>query len=147
MFSCKFRVIFRKLNIGVGLLNQFNAFDEANTRLYYKESQHLLIQENSLMMLYRYFLTENSILFGQIKRNIKRLSQDEKLYILKDLESLQIDKNDETVFGLFVNLLAYHIGKSAGDVTLHKNEDGTIEQRFVPKSSSGPIKNSLNHNV
>lgn len=139
----KFRVILRELNIGVGLLNQFNAFDEANTRLYYKESQHLLIQENSLMMLYRYFLTENSILFGQIKRNIKRLSQDEKLYILKDLESLQIDKNDETVFGLFVNLLAYHIGKSAGDVTLHKNEDGTIEQRFVPKSSSPGIENAL----
>lgn len=139
----KFRVILRELNIGVGLLNQYNAFDEDNIRLYFKDSKHLLIQENSLMMFYRYFLTENSILFGQIKRNIKRLSQDEKLYILKDLESLKIDKNDETVFGLFVNLLAYHIGKSAGDVTLHKNEDGTIEQRFVPKSSSPGIENAL----
>lgn len=101
----KFRVILRELNIGVGLLNQFNTFDEANTRLYYKESQHLLIQENSLMMLYSYFLTENSILFGQIKRNIKRLSQEKQLYILKDLESLEIDKKDETVFGLFVQII------------------------------------------
>lgn len=114
----KFRIIFRCLNIGVGLLNQFNAFENVHPRLYCKDTKKLLIQENSLMQIYSYFLTENSILFGQIKRNIQKLSQDEKTNILKDLESLEIDKKDETVFGLFVGLLEYHIGKSAGDVTL-----------------------------
>lgn len=141
----KFRVIFRRLNIGLGLLNQFNAFENIHPRLYSKDTKRLFIQENSLMQIYSYFLTENSIIFGQIKRNIQKLSQDEKTNILKDLESLEIDKKDETVFGLFVGLLEYHIGKSAGDVTLIKNEDGSIGKIFKPKSDvDTKVENAVN---
>lgn len=85
-------------------------------------------------------MTENSIIFGQIKRNIKRLSQDEKINILIENNELEIDA---PVFGLFANLLAYHIGKSAGDVILHKNEDGSIAQEFVPKITEAKGKEQL----
>lgn len=146
-FILKFSTIFRKMSISIGVLNLGNMFNHIEPRLYEKKLESLEIHENSLMQIYSYFLTENSIIFGQIKRNIQKLSQDEKINILKDFESLEIDKKDETVFGLFVGLLEYHIGKSSGDVILHKNEDGSIDKEFVPKSSSGPIKNSLNDEV
>lgn len=129
-FLFKFRHIFRKLNLAIGILNQGNILENVETRLYEKKLESLHIQENNLMQIYSYFLTENSIIFGQIKRNIQKLSQDEKINLLNDLNDLEIAENDIPAFGLFANLLAYHIGKSAGDVTLHKNEDGTVEQRF-----------------
>lgn len=146
-FLFKFRHIFRKLNLAIGILNQGNILENVETRLYEKKLESLHIQENNLMQIYSYFLTENSIIFGQIKRNIQKLSQDEKINLLNDLNDLEIAENDIPAFGLFANLLAYHIGKSAGDVTLHKNEDGSINQEFVPKSSIGPIKNSLKDEV
>jgi hypothetical protein len=113
-------------------LNQGNILENVEPRLYEKNLEQLHIQENSLMQIYSYFLAENSIIFGQIKRKIQKLSQDEKINILKELENIEIDKKDETVFGLFVNLLEYHIGKSAGDVSLVKNEDGSIGKIFKP---------------
>ncbi len=131
-FFFKFRHIFRKLNLAIGILNQGNILENVEPILYDMKLESLHIQENSLMQIYSYFLTENSILFGQIKRNIQKLFQDEKINILKDLERLEIDKKDESVFGLFVGLLEYHIGKSAGDVTLIKNEDGSIGKIFKP---------------
>lgn len=144
-FIFKFRHIFNKLNIATGLLNHGNIFENEEPRLYEKRYGVLYIQENSLMQIYSYFLTENSILFGQIKRNIQKLSPNEKINILKDLESLEIDKNDETVFGLFVGLLEYHIGKSAGDVTLIKKEDGSIGKIFKPKSDvDTKVENAVN---
>lgn len=128
-FFYKFGRLFRKLNISIGT-KDFESIIDNEPILYYKTMERLEIYENSLMGYYRYFLTENSIVFGQIKRNISIMSQDRKISLLNDLNHLEIEENDAPVFGLFANLLAYHIGKSAGDVTLHKNVDGTIEQRF-----------------
>ena len=144
-FFFKFRHIFRKLNLAIGILNQGNILENVEPILYDTKLESLHIQENSLMQIYSYFLTENSILFGQIKRNIQKLFQDEKINILKDLERLEIDKKDESVFGLFVGLLEYHIGKSAGDVTLIKNEDGSIGKIFKPKSDvATKVENAVN---
>lgn len=143
-FILRFNSVFRKLNISVGILESYM---NKEPRAYYKILEQLQINENSLIGNYRYFLTENSIVFGQIKKNISILSQDRKINLLNDLNDLEINENDAPAFGLFANLLSYHLGKSAGDVTLHKNEDGTIEQRFVPKSSSGAMKKSLNDEV
>ena len=144
-FFFKFRHIFRKLNFAIGILNQGNILENVEPRLYEKKLESLHIHENTMMQIYSYFLTENSIIFGQIKRNIHKLSQDEKIDILKDLESLEIDKKDKTVFGLFVGLLEYHIGKSAGDVTLVKNEDGSIGKIFKPKSDvDTKVENAVN---
>ncbi|MFX4240221.1 hypothetical protein ACOL3H_06945 [Aliarcobacter butzleri] len=134
-FFYKFGILFRKLNISIGTID-FEGIIYNGPILYYKIMERLEIYENSLMGYYRYFLTENSIVFGQIKRNISIMSQDRKISLLNDLNHLEIDENDAPAFGLFANLLAYHIGKSAGDVTLHKNDDGTIGQKFEEHKTS-----------
>lgn len=111
-FIFKFRHIFRKLNFATILLNQGNILENVEPRLYERKLELLHIQENSLSEIYSYFVTENSIVFGQIKRNINRLSQVEKINILNELE---VEEKDEPAFGSFLNLLAFHIGKSVGE--------------------------------
>lgn len=121
-FFFRFGILFRKLDISISTID-FKGIINNERILYYKIMEQLEIYENSLMAYYRYFLTENSIVFGQIKRNISIMSQDRKISLLNDLNHLEIDENDAPAFGLFVNLLAYHIGKSVGNLTLHKNYD------------------------
>lgn len=130
-FFFKFRHIFRKLNLAIGILNQENTLDNVEPRLYDKKLESLHIQENSLIEIYNYFTNENSIVFGQIKRNINRLSTDEKIKLLIEKNEVETDKDEEVIFS---NLLAYNIGKSVGDVTLVKNEDSSIGKIFKPKS-------------
>lgn len=136
-FIFKLREIFRKLNISIQLLVQSDILKNIEPRLYEKLDK-LHIQENSLKEIYKYFITDNSIVFELIKTNIKSLSKDEKLNILIDKNEIE-NNDDEHELVTFSNLLAYHIGKSV--------DDETIEQRFVPKSSSGAMKKSLSDEV
>lgn len=116
--------------------------ENVESRLYERKLESLHIQENSLKQIYNYFTNENSIVFGQIKRNINRLSPDEKIKLLIEKNELETDKDEEVIFS---NLLAYNIGKSVGDVTLVKNEDGSICKIFKPNSDvDTKVENAVN---
>ena len=51
-FILKFRTIFRKLDISIGVLESANPFNEVESILYFRSLEQLKIQENSLMGIY-----------------------------------------------------------------------------------------------